>query len=161
NDLLGRLEGSFERERRFSADLAHELRTPLAELRALAEVELEWAKGEEAEKHRETLNIALQMEALVTRLLELSRCDQGKIPFQLQPVPLAPLTREVLRSLATKADTKQVAIDLKISEEAAFAADPTLLRSILTNLFVNAIEYAPQHGMVSIGWRSEQGELTV
>ncbi len=78
NDLLGRLQASFDRERRFSADLAHELRTPLAELRAHAEVALEWPEGEAPEKHRETLAIALQMEAMVTRLLELTRCENGK-----------------------------------------------------------------------------------
>ena len=57
NELMGRLEGSFERERRFSADLAHELRTPVAELRTMAEVALRWPDGKDPQEAEATLEI--------------------------------------------------------------------------------------------------------
>jgi signal transduction histidine kinase len=161
NDLLRRLEESFERERRFSADLAHELRTPLAELRSLAEVELAWPEGGAAEKHRETLNIALQMEALVTRLLELARCENGKLSLQIESVLITPLVEEVWHSLADRAKAKQLAFGFNAPPDAMIQTDRALLHSILTNLLSNSVEYAPQNGRVEIGWQVDEGKMTI
>jgi two-component system sensor histidine kinase QseC len=161
NDLLRRLKDSFERERRFSADLAHELRTPLAELRTHAEVEIQWIEGGEAGKHRETLEIALQMEGIVTRLLELARCENSKLPVRREPIPLQPLVEDVWRSLAGKANIKQLAVNFTLPSGAVIETDRALFRSILTNLLSNAVEYSPQNGRVEIHWRANANELAI
>lgn len=161
NELLARLADSFERERRFSADLAHELRTPLAELRTHAEVELAWPENGGTEKNRDILAIALQMECLVTRLLELARCENGKMPLHLEPVPLAALVEEIWTSLAARVQARSLAVEWAIPAEVVISTDRALLRSILMNLLANAVEYTPPSGRVEIRWHSDRGELIV
>ena len=77
NELIGRLEDSFERERRFSGNLAHELRTPIAELKMMAEVTLRWPENETESHANETLDIAQQLQEIIESLLALSRYENG------------------------------------------------------------------------------------
>ena len=150
NDLLGRLQEAFERERRFSADLAHELRTPIAELRSLAELALKWPEAREAEADREVLAIALQMEGIVTRLLALLRSERGQLPVAMERIGLASLVENVWRTFAKQAASKQLKVAREVSENAEVETDPVLARSILANLLDNAIEYTPVGGMVRV-----------
>lgn len=160
NDLLARLESSFERERRFSADLAHELRTPISELRSLAEVELAWPEGGETEKYRDVLNVALRMETLVVRLLELARSEHGAAPVRLEPVRLEPLVADVWRPFAGRAAERRLAVEMSVPADAVLDTDPVLFRSILANLFANAVEYSPAGGRCAIRWDAARRELT-
>jgi two-component system sensor histidine kinase QseC len=89
NDLLGRLGESLARERRFSANLAHELRTPLAELRSLAECAIKWPDARDSAMDHEVLAIARHMETLATHLLTLARGEQGRFEPALEEVDLA------------------------------------------------------------------------
>lgn len=150
NDLLARLEQSFERERRFSADLAHELCTPIAELRALAEVALKWPEAREATTDREALAIAVQMQGVVTRLLALLRSEHEQLPVVTEHVRLAPLIESVWRPFAERAAGKQLKVTRAVPNEAEVETDPVLFRSILTNLVDNAVEYTPSGGTVRV-----------
>ena len=89
NDLIHRLETGFDRERRFSSDLAHEMRTPVAELKMLSEVALKWPDQAGAGTHAETLDIARQLESMIESLLALARWESGEVSLQKETVDLA------------------------------------------------------------------------
>ncbi len=141
NELLARLEISFERERRFSADLAHELRTPLAELRSLAECSLKWPETRDRAADAEVLAAATQMQAIVTSMLALARAEQHQLVANAVPVDLATLAREAWSPHAMHAEQRGLVVAWRLTP-AAVLADPVLLRSILGNLFENAADYA-------------------
>jgi signal transduction histidine kinase len=149
NDLLQRLSGAFERERRFSADVAHELRTPIAELRALAEVALQGPESaESARQFQDVLGAALQMEALVGTLLTLARCQAGRQPVAREPIDLSRALGDAWAPLAEKARAKALLVRRSVPETFVHT-DRLLLGSILGNLLGNAVEYAPPGGELS------------
>jgi len=165
NDLLERLNASFDqlersiaRERRFSADLAHELRTPIAELRGFAELALKLPHARTAANDREVLAIALQMENLVNVLLAMHRGEQGKIAVASEPVALAELLAGAWKPFAQKAGGKRLDFSCAIPAGATIKTDAALLRSILTNLLDNAVEYTPAGGAVRVEWTGKTGE---
>lgn len=149
NDLLERLEQSFDRERRFSADLAHELRTPLAELRNLAECSLKWPdlRGESAD--RDTLAIAQQMERIVSQILALARGEEHQLPANLELLVLEPCVHEAWQAFADRAAARGVSASWSVAPVQA-RLDRALLQSVLTNLFSNAVDYTPAGGVVEI-----------
>lgn len=161
NALLARLESSFERERRFSADLAHELLTPLAELRALDESALKWPETAGPETQRQGLEILGRMEELVTRLLDLCRAENGRLPPSLTRLDLAEAVREGWRPFAVAAELKRLRADLAGPTAAGVATDAALLRVVLGNLFSNAVEYAPADTAVRVEWKIADGEFAV
>ncbi len=148
NNLLSRIENSFTRERRFSADVAHELRTPIAELRTLAEVALKWPEEINEATLKEALAIALQMESIATGLLALARCENGLVSLHPEKIGLDALVREVYQPLEARARAKQIAVSLEVPKDACWFTDRTILRSIFTNLVSNALDHTPSGGAI-------------
>ena len=160
NDLLARLEASFERERRFSADLAHELRTPLAELRSLAECSVKWPDTRDHTTDRETLAIARQMERMVAHMLALARGERGQLAVHAEPVALDEVVQRIWRGCAER--TSERALRVRVTTDAApTEADPTLLGSIVANLCDNAVDYTPPGGEIEIGVASADGRVAL
>jgi two-component system sensor histidine kinase QseC len=157
NRLLSRLEASFARERRFGADLAHELRTPISELRLLAECALKWPEKRDASSDRETLAIACQLEGLVTRLLELARSENGRIAVRSESVELSALIALAWRPYATRAAALHLRVELEL-HSLVTQSDALLLGSILGNLFDNAVEYSHPGGVVHLSLSSSAPE---
>ena len=151
NALLGRLQASFERERRFSADVAHEMRTPIAELRASAETALRWPDDPAATARalQDALEIAIQMESTTAGLLALARCEAGLQPAAREAIPLAALLEAIWGPLSERARGKGLDVSWDVPEAAACRADPALLRLLLTNLLANAVEHTPPGGALA------------
>ena len=166
NELLERLEAAFDREKRFTADVAHELRTPIAELRTLAEVGLRSAEYEDAAECgsrylHDAHAIALQMDRLITALLTLARCESSQQVVTREPVDLAAVIHEAWRPLAEKAAERSLQVKLEVPEEAVVESDRALLLAIMTNVLSNAVAYTLAEGDISVEVVNEEGALAV
>ena len=161
NDLLARLEASFVRERQFSGDVAHELRTPIAELRSLAELALKWPESRDPATDRDALHIAVHMEGIVTRLLELLRSERDQLAVSSESVSLDAMLLSVWSGVADRAAAKELDVAWDVPIAAPFDTSPVLLRSILANLIDNAVEYTPAGGHVRVVGRVADARFAV
>jgi heavy metal sensor kinase len=152
NGMIARLERSFGEIRRFTADAAHELRTPLAVMRNAAEVALRVPR--EAEEYRRVLEELLEEIERLTRLAEqllfLCRGDAGLVPQARQSVRLDELVHEVADHMRVVAAVKRQTITVDIPAPCPVAGDADQLRRLLFNLLDNAIKYTPVGGAITV-----------
>lgn len=156
NELLARIEGSFDGMRRFTADASHELRTPLAIIRGEADVAL--SQEREPDEYRETLAIiqdeSRRLSGIVEDMLALARADAGQRRLKLEEFYFNDLIEECVRSARALALNKNITLNFEPSDDIAFHGDEDLLRRMILNLLDNAIKYTPAGGLVSIRlWR--------
>jgi signal transduction histidine kinase len=151
DDLLDRLKQAIERERLFSSNVAHELRTPVAELRNLSEVAARWPGDTEAIRafFGDVEHVAGQMEGLIANLLALARSEAGADALNPEEAVLEDLTRGVWERLKARAAERGLSLDLQARGQGVLVTDVGMLRLILQNLLGNAIEYAPQGSAVA------------
>ncbi len=144
NDLLERVENGFARERRFSSDVAHELRTPVAELRAACEVGARWPDDPVHAKQffNDIEDVACQMERIVDNLLELTRCDNGTSTVVTEAVDVRSLVEECWRRAARDADANRLRLDNRVERGAMVTTDPGKLQMVLQNVIDNAVFYS-------------------
>jgi two-component system, OmpR family, sensor kinase len=156
NDLLDRLDQSFERQRRFVADASHELRTPLAILRGEAEVAIS-QQGRKAEDYLESLGILHEETSRLIKIVEdlftLTRADSGQYPLTAEDVYLEELVADCAHSARTLAREKNIELSVDASSECLVHGDQTLLRRMILNLLDNAIKYTADGGRVDIACR--------
>jgi two-component system sensor histidine kinase QseC len=150
NGLFERIGALIETERRFTADAAHELRTPIAAIRAQAQVAL--AEADDAER-RHALHAVLlgcdRATRLVEQLLTLSRLEAGDEPASTR-VDLGALVRRVVAELASESLAKEQSIDFEAPQACIVAADESLLGVLARNLIDNAIRYSPTQATVRV-----------
>jgi two-component system, OmpR family, sensor kinase len=158
NQLLARLEASFEQQRRFVADASHELRTPVAILRGEAEVTLA-RPHRSPEEYRETLAILRDESRRLARIIEdlftLTRADTGQYPLSLRDAYLDELATEVLHRARSLALAKNITLSSSIEGDLPIHADEVLLQRMLLNLLDNAIKYSPPGSNVELVCRHE------
>jgi heavy metal sensor kinase len=163
NELLSRLDLSFESMRRFVADASHEIRTPLSIIRGEADVALSHERS--ATEYRESLAIILdeshRLSRLVDDLLNLARADAGRVKLQSEEFYLNDLLAECCRSAQTQAAARGVALEYRSAGDARFRGDEELLRRLAMNLLDNAIRYTAEGGKVSVALDVEDSQVRI
>lgn len=151
NNLFSRLKQAIESERRFTADAAHELRTPLAALRIQAQVA--FRSTDETERKTALENVLRGVDRatrLVAQLLTLARVDPETAVTSFKPVDLHGLAASVMTDLESLAQAKQIELTLAEGSPCIVLGDEDQLRLLLRNLLDNAIRYTPEHGCVEL-----------
>jgi two-component system, OmpR family, sensor kinase len=153
NAMISRLETSFAGLRRFTADASHELKTPLAVLRADVERAM-MESGHQTERMialEEALQEVRRMTDLVESLLTLARADEGRFDLHREPVELGPLVQEVYETALILGEAQGVTVNLPFTADVIVMGDRTRLRQLFLNLVTNAIKYTPAGGKVELG----------
>jgi len=153
NDMLDRLDRSFQQSARFSGDAAHELRTPVSILQGELERAFERA-GDNPELEQslaDMLDEVRRLDNVVRKLLMLSRADAGQLQIPMQPLDLVPMLRELADDLDMMAPDRPLRLDLPPRMDSEGDAD--LLRQVLQNLASNAVKYGVPEGWIAIKGR--------
>jgi len=162
NDLLARLSGNVEAQRRFVADAAHQLKTPLAGLRTHAELALKSAPNQDIEESlRKIVNGTVQATRLINQLLLMATAEN---PDSLQRVPLdlKALAREVTEQWVPRALAAGIDLGFEAPESPAWIRGQALLLSeALNNLIDNALRYAPYEGHVTVSVKETAQTVSV
>jgi signal transduction histidine kinase len=163
NEMLARLEASFERERRFVADASHELRTPLAVLKA--ELEVAIRSGSDGVEVRESLVAALEetdhLAQLAGDLLLIARASDGRLPVERETVDVRELLEITRERFADRA--REQGREIRVSAPGALEAsvDPLRARQALGNLVANAMRHGAGDIRLSARREHEAVEIEV
>ena len=152
NQLISRLELSFTREQRFSSDVAHELRTPIAELKSMAEVALKWPNDIRLSNKFYTgvLESSSQMQKLVNNLLALARCEKGLIELEPGETCLNTLVENSIQHHQQAISARKLKLVSNIPKKLNIITSVTEFEQIINNLIANAIEYSPENTEINL-----------
>jgi signal transduction histidine kinase len=160
NALLERMELAFQRERTLTASMAHELYTPIAELRSISEVVLKWPDDPEATSSvaENAHGIALHMQDVVEALLSLSRCDSGQQQVAEESVDIADMLRQQFSAVEQRLCAKEITCPV-VEGRMIVRTDPAMLGVVLSNLVRNAAEHVPHDGCIGYRLEEVEGEI--
>jgi heavy metal sensor kinase len=149
NGMLERLEASFNQASRFSADAAHELKTPLTILRGQIERAIPRAGSDEQQRNlAEMLDEVGRLASISRKLLMLSQSDAGRLVLRRARVDLSAMLRD--RVADARMLELRASLSVQIPDGLSLLADEELLGQVLNNLLDNAIRYTPPGGRIDI-----------
>ena len=160
NTAQDKLKGQLDREREFTRSAAHELKTPLAILRAYAEYAQEDILPEKRNSYLEiVLEESDRMADLVSNLLDLARLQSG-LSLNIASVELSQLVKDVWNPMALSIEQKRIALSMEL-ENIYIDADEGNLRKIISNLASNALRYTPEGGSIHVALNEQEGRIII
>lgn len=161
NAMLGRLDDAFQRLSAFSADIAHELRTPLSNL--LTQTQVILSQDRDLDEYREALHSNLEelqrLAQMVGDMLFLAKAEHGLLATRREPLALAAELDTLLDYFSPLAEDRQVTITR--CGEAHLSADRGMLRRALSNLLDNALRFTPEGGRIELSLTSDARGLSL
>ena len=150
NNMVSELERTDQLRRNLTADVAHELNTPLH----IVQGYLEGIQDGVYQADEETINVMLEETRLLGRLVAdlrtLSLAEAGQLPLEKKQFDLAELIEDVITSFSGQAEAAGVRLESQVPNDLLLTADPDRLDQVLSNLVVNALRYTPAEGEIKI-----------
>lgn len=159
DDLLGRLHGARERQRRLTADIAHELGTPVATIIAGAEIALRHPheSGASRQAFQHIVDEGRYLDRVLDDLLTLTRADADALALQRELVEIDEVCRQAAHALAPLARERDMAMELDLPPRTVLVrGDELRLAQVVRNLLDNALRYTPPGGAVVVALRQEE-----
>jgi heavy metal sensor kinase len=161
NRMLDRIESAFQRQRQFTGDAAHELRTPLSIMQTGLDVALSQPRS--VENYRSVLENmreeVLRLTQLTTSLLMLARADAHTLSIERHRVNLSLLLETVVDQVALAAEQKHIRIGCDIPPNIQTNADEDRLIQLALNLLENAVKYTPEHGSIQVKLAADKNQV--
>jgi two-component system, OmpR family, heavy metal sensor histidine kinase CusS len=161
NEMMDRLEKSFQQATRFSADASHELKTPLARLQAELEQALEGAASgsEQQEMYSSLLEEISRLKAIVQKLLFLAVADAGQLKLMRERVNLTRMVENLVEDC--RAQAPGLSVEASLAPDLEVEADPDLLEQALQNLATNAVKFNCPNGRIGFEVLKESNRAVV
>jgi signal transduction histidine kinase len=160
NSMTHRIDGLVKEIRDVTANVAHDLRTPLTRIRTIMET-ADWSRAPETERHEAAAQVIEecdQLAPLINDILELCQAETGMLALRPERFDFAAETRKALELFSILAEEKSISIENGVPESAIpITADRTRIQRILANLIDNAVKYTPEGGRFSVRLREEHG----
>lgn len=160
NGMLARLEGSFQREKQFTSDASHELRTPVSVIMAYAENLAAHAPDQETKAQAAAiLTESRRMHSIIAQLLALTRGYEGKYRLERENIFLRDMVSDVLAELTEEAEANEIDLVEQVPADMILSADQSLMTQLLLNLVENGIKYGKTGGMVAVSALEQDGHI--
>jgi two-component system sensor histidine kinase BaeS len=162
NAMSARLQSSDEGRRSFLADVVHELRTPLAVIRAEAEAIADGVHPADGEHLSTIVDATHSLDVLVEDLRALALTDTGSLALNREPVEVSSLVGDSVASFATAAETAGVTLTASVADGLPqIDVDPVRVRSVLGNVIANALGHTPAAGSVTVAAALDGGQVAI